>query len=86
MTVQNHAAQVAVQAEHCLKHAPVRWIPVLMLEGPDLEPSISTSFYERLPGSFGTSGEAMQAAEAAARHRPEALGFSVKRLEVSHAA
>lgn len=41
---------------------------------------------DRLPGAFDTSREAKQAAETVARLRPEALGFSVKRVEVSHAA
>lgn len=64
----------------------VRWVPVLMLEGPDLEPGISTSFYERLPGSFATSGEAMAAAYAVISQRPDAIGYSAKRVEVPHGA
>lgn len=67
------------------RQAAIRWIPLLILEGPDLEPGISTSFYERLPGSFATSTEAMDAAEAALRKRPDAIGYSAKRVEVSHA-
>lgn len=62
----------------------VRWVPVLMLEGPDLELSITTSFYERLPGSFATSSEAIDAAQAAMEQRPDAIGCSAKRLEVPH--
>lgn len=58
-----------------------RWVPVLMLEGTDLEPGISTSFYERLPGSFATSSEAMAAAAAAIVQRPDAIGYSAKRVE-----
>ena len=59
----------------------VRWVPVLMLEGPDLEPGITTSFYERLPGSFTTSSEAMDAARAVAAQRADAIGYSTKRME-----
>lgn len=59
----------------------VCWVPVLMLEGPDLEPGISTSFYERLPGSFATSTEAMTAARSAINVRPDAIGYYAKRLE-----
>ena len=61
-----------------------RWVPVLMLEGPDLEPGISTSFYERLPGLFCTSSEAMAAAHAAMGKRPDALSYCAKRVEVSY--
>lgn len=60
----------------------VRWIPLLILEGQELEPGLSSSVYERLPGSFATSTEAMGAAEAALRKHPDAIGYSAKRVEV----
>ena len=59
-----------------------RWAPLLILEGPDLEPGISTSFCERLPGLFHTSSEAMAAAHAAMGNRPDALSYCAKRMEV----
>ena len=62
----------------------VRWIPLLMLEGPDLEPGISTSSYERLSGSYATSSEAMAAAQAVVDQRPDAIGCAAKRMEVPH--
>lgn len=61
-----------------------RWVPVLMLAGPDLEAVISTSFYERLPGSFATAAEAVATAWEAQRKRPDAIGASAKREEVPH--
>ena len=86
MNARKNAARVAVQAELCQKQTAIRWIPLLILEGPDLEPGISTSFCERLPGSFTTSTEAMDAAEAALCKRPDAISYGAKRVEVPHAA
>lgn len=62
----------------------VRWVPLLMLEGPDLEPGISTSCYECLSGTYATSSEAMAAAQAVADQRPDAIGCAAKRTEVPH--
>lgn len=64
----------------------VRWVPLLMLEGADLEPGISTSFYECLSGNYATSSEAMAAAQAVADQRPDAIGCAAKRMEVPHGA
>lgn len=61
-----------------------RWVPVLMLAGPDLEVVISTSFYERLPGSFDTAAEAMAAAWSALCKRPDAISYYARRVEVMH--
>ena len=69
-----------------LTATPARWVPLLVLAGYDLEPGISTGFYERLPGCFRNPGEAMDAAEQAARQRPDAIGCSAKRVEVRNAA
>ncbi|MEG0052863.1 MAG: hypothetical protein RR928_16310 [Comamonas sp.] len=62
----------------------IRWMALLILEGPCLEPGISTSFYERLPGSFHTADEAMDVAQDAADKHPDAIGCSAKRMEVPH--
>lgn len=64
----------------------VRWVPLLMLAGPDLEPGFSTSSYECLPGGYATSAEAMHAAQAVADQRPDAIGCAAKRMEVPHGA
>lgn len=61
-----------------------RWVPALMLEGPDLDPGITTTFYERLPGSFDTAAEAMAAAWSALCKRPDAIGYYARRVEVPH--
>jgi len=63
-------------------HSAVRWAPVLILQRPDLEPGISASFGEHLPGIFDTPSEAMAAAMAAAHSRPGAMGVSAHRVEV----
>ncbi len=83
MTAQNNAARVAVQAEPCQKQAVIRWVSVLILEMPDLEPGISTSFCERLPGSFATFAEAMGAACETQRNRPDVIGVLAERVEVA---
>lgn len=62
----------------------VRWVPVLVLEGPPLPDGITTSYLERLPGAFDTPSQAMDAAQAALRLRPDAMSYSAKRLEVPH--
>lgn len=62
----------------------VRWVPLLMLAGPDLEPGFSTSSYERLSGSYATSSEAMAAAQVVADQRPDSIGCAAKRMEVPH--
>jgi hypothetical protein len=62
----------------------IRWVPCLLLEGVSLSDGITTSYPERLPGSFETCAEAMDAAAAAMRTRPDAIGYSAKRTEVSH--
>lgn len=72
-------------AEPCQKRASIRWIPLLILEGPGLEPGITTSVYERLPGSFCKAGEAMDAAEKVADQRLGAVDYSAKRVEECYA-
>lgn len=62
----------------------VRWVPVLVLEGAPLPDGIATSYLERLPGAFDTPSQAMDAAQAALRLRPDAMSYSAKRLEVPH--
>lgn len=62
----------------------IRWVPVLVLEGLDLEPGISTTFYERLSGSVETAAEAMATAREALRKRPDALSFGAKPAEPGH--
>jgi len=51
-----------------------QWAPCLMLE--------CSVYPERLPGLYDTPAQAMAAAEAVIDQRPEAIGISVKRLEV----
>jgi len=62
----------------------VQWVPVLVLEGAPLPDGITTSYLERLPGVFDTPSQAMYAAQAALSLRPDAIGYSAKRLEVPH--
>lgn len=62
----------------------VRWVPVLVLEGPPLPDGITTSYLERLPGAFDTPSQAMDAAQAALRLRPDAMSYSAKEMEVLH--
>ena len=62
----------------------VQWVPMLVLEGEALPDGITTSYLERLPGAFDTPSQAMDAAQAALRLRPDAMGYSAKRLEVPH--
>lgn len=54
----------------------VQWGPCLLLEGEPLPDGIATSYYERLPGAFDTTREAMEAAEQEARKRPDAIGYT----------
>lgn len=61
----------------------VQWIPCLVLEGDPLPDGITISHYERFPGLFKTSGEAMDAGEVAIATRPDAIGYSAKRVEVT---
>jgi len=82
MNAKNNAARVAVKAEPCQKVASIHWVLVLILEGPDLEPGIGTSFYERLSGSFETAAEAMAVAWNALCKHPDAISCSAKRVEV----
>lgn len=81
MTSKKNAAQVAAQAELCLNSAVV-WIPCLLIEGEPLPDGITTSNYERLPGLFPTSAEAMAAAHIAMATRLDAIGYCAKRVEV----
>lgn len=57
-----------------------QWVPCLVLEDKPMTEGITTSHLERLPGAFDTSHEAMDAAEKAARHRPDAIGCCAKAL------
>jgi hypothetical protein len=61
-----------------------RWAPCLVLEGAPLPDGITTSYLERLPGLYDTAAQAMAAAGAAIRTRPDAIGYSAKQLEVRH--
>ncbi|UUE92490.1 hypothetical protein [Comamonas thiooxydans] len=60
----------------------VQWFPFLDLQGEPLPDGATASYQELLPGSFDTSAQAMAAAVAAIDQRPEAIGISVKRVEV----
>lgn len=60
----------------------VQWLPFLDLMGELLPDGTTASYQELLPGSFATSAQAMAAAVAAIDQRPEAIGISVKRVEV----
>ena len=62
----------------------VKWVPCLLVEGEPLPDGITTTSYERLPGLFKTSDEAMDAGEAAIVLRPDAVGYSAVRVEVPH--
>ena len=62
----------------------IQWAPCLLLEGESLPDGISTSYAERLPGVFSTAREAMDAASMALALRPDAVGYTAKRLEVAH--
>lgn len=57
-----------------------QWVPCLVLEDKPMQKGITTCHLERLPGVFDTSREAMDAAEKAARQRPDAIGCSAKAL------
>ena len=59
-----------------------QWAPCLLLEGQPTVCGITTSDYERLPGLYDTSAQAMAEAEAAIQQRPDAIGISAKRVEV----
>lgn len=50
-----------------------QWASCLMLE--------HSGYPELLPGLYDTPAQAMAAAEAAARQRPDAIGISAKRVE-----
>lgn len=60
-----------------------QWMPCLLLEGQPTACGIPTSNAERLPGLYDTSAQAMAAAEVVAHQRPDAVGISAKRVEVS---
>lgn len=64
-------------------HSVVRWVPVLILQRPDLEHGITASFVDHLPGIFDTPREAMAAAMAAAHSRICVVGVSAHRLDVA---
>ena len=83
MTQQNNAASLAVKPLHCQKPAIV-WIACLLKEAQPLPDGITTTSYERLPGLFKTSDEAMDAGEAAIVLRPDAVGYSAVCVEVPH--
>lgn len=59
-----------------------KWVPCLLVHWPPMAGGIATTCTERLPGSFDTHHEAMEAAENLAHQRPDAIGISVKRVEV----
>ena len=60
----------------------VQWIPCLRVQWHPMPGGIATTCTERLPGSFDTHHEAMEAAENLAHQRPDAIGISAKRVEV----
>lgn len=60
----------------------VHWVPCLMIPGEPLPDGITTSNYERLPGLFATSEEAMAAAHTAIATRLDAIGYYAKPVEV----
>ena len=70
MTNPKNAARAGVAA---------RWIPALLIPGPDLEDGITQSFVEPLPGSFATSREALEVAVVALGERPDAMGATANR-------
>lgn len=60
----------------------IQWAPCLLLEGQPTACGITTSYSERLPALYDTSAQAMAAAETAIHQRPDAIGYSAKRVEV----
>lgn len=60
-----------------------QWIPCLLLEGSATACGIPTSYAERLPELCETSSQAMAVAVAAFLQRPDAIGCSAERVEVS---
>ena len=70
MATPKNAARAGVAA---------RWIPALLIPGPDLEDGITQSFAEPLPGSFATSREALEVAVVALGERPDAMGATANR-------
>ena len=62
----------------------VHWLACLMLEAEPQPDGMTTSRYERLPGLYNTSDEAMAVAELAARACPEAIGYSAVRVGERH--
>lgn len=65
---------------HMIEEATAaRWVPALLIPGPDLEPGISQSFAERQPGDYTTADEAMNAALALLKDHPEAVGATALR-------
>lgn len=61
-----------------------QWIPCLLLEGERTACGATTSYPQRLPGAFDTHSEAMAAAEKVALLHSDAMGYSAKRVEVTH--
>ena len=63
----------------------VNWVPCLLIPGEPLPDGITTSNYERLPGLFASSAEAMAAAHEVIATRPDAIGYCAKRVEMGGA-
>ena len=63
----------------------VNWVPYLLIAGEPLPDGFTTSNYERLPGLFATSAEAMAAAHAVIVKRLDAIGYCAKRVEIGGA-
>lgn len=63
----------------------VQWVPCLLLEVGRLLDD-TTNYLLRLPGAFNTQREALDAAEKLSCQRPDAIGYSAKRVEVPDGA
>ena len=61
----------------------LQWAPCLLLVGQPTACGIATSYPERLPGLYETSTQAITAAVAFMHQRPDAIGVSAKRVEVT---
>ena len=68
------------------KRTEILWLACLLIEEAPLPDGIGDTSYERLPGAFATSSEAMDFAEEAMRLRPDAVGISAVRVEVPRGA
>lgn len=61
-----------------------KWAPCLLVQWHPMPGGIAATCAKRLPGAFDTPREAMEAAEKVALLRSDAMGYSAKRVEVTH--